>query len=409
MDVTLGVNSGVEGLEYEVVERKGLGHPDTLADGIAESISLAYSKHCIETFGLVLHHNVDKISILGGLCDIRYGYGEMIKPIRLILNGRMSKSFASVPIDIERMQKDSATGYLKERLPRFDIERRLEVHNFVTSNSRNPYFFNPRDASDLPEHTSAYANDTSTMTGFWPLSELEKSVLRCECSFYEKSMKPKFSFVGQDIKVMAVRSGNSAKFVVCAPFFASQITDEKDYFEKKQIVYEYLLWQLRNGENSHDITLDLNTEDNRVNKARKPLARELYFCVSGSALDYGEEGVVGRGNRTYGLISCMRPSTAEAICGKNPVYHVGKVYNYVLREVSRLISEEFDCKVDLVATTRNGDPLYDPSKLNVNASKKLDKDKVTQLIKRSLADRDWTKEILEKKVFLPTSDFNVLS
>ena len=58
----------------EIVERKGLGHPDTLADALAERMSVAYSRHCLERFGAVLHHNLDKLYLRGGHCQIgRHG------------------------------------------------------------------------------------------------------------------------------------------------------------------------------------------------------------------------------------------------------------------------------------------------------------------------------------------------
>lgn len=51
---------------FEVIERKGVGHPDTLADGIAEAISIEYSNYCIDNFGVVLHHMMDKILLMEG-------------------------------------------------------------------------------------------------------------------------------------------------------------------------------------------------------------------------------------------------------------------------------------------------------------------------------------------------------
>jgi len=38
----------------EVVERKGLGHPDTLADGIVEATELEYARYCRENFGAIV-------------------------------------------------------------------------------------------------------------------------------------------------------------------------------------------------------------------------------------------------------------------------------------------------------------------------------------------------------------------
>ena len=56
-----------EDRNIEIVERKGIGHPDTLADKIAEECSRIYSLYCMEHFGCILHHNVDKVYIGGGL------------------------------------------------------------------------------------------------------------------------------------------------------------------------------------------------------------------------------------------------------------------------------------------------------------------------------------------------------
>jgi S-adenosylmethionine synthetase len=47
-------------LQLEIVERKGLGHPDTICDALAENLSVALSRFYIERFGTILHHNVDK-------------------------------------------------------------------------------------------------------------------------------------------------------------------------------------------------------------------------------------------------------------------------------------------------------------------------------------------------------------
>ncbi len=50
----------LEKQQIELVERKCLGHPDSIADGIAESISRALCNEYLEEFGAVLHHNTDQ-------------------------------------------------------------------------------------------------------------------------------------------------------------------------------------------------------------------------------------------------------------------------------------------------------------------------------------------------------------
>ena len=91
---------GREGLDFEVVERKGLGHPDTLADALAEYLSVNYSKYTLSKFGAILHHNFDKVGLLGGASFVRFGEGKITKPIRILLNGRASGRFADVIIPV---------------------------------------------------------------------------------------------------------------------------------------------------------------------------------------------------------------------------------------------------------------------------------------------------------------------
>ena len=50
----------------EVVERKGLGHPDTICDLLSEELSRALARYYLDNFGSVLHHNVDKSLLVGG-------------------------------------------------------------------------------------------------------------------------------------------------------------------------------------------------------------------------------------------------------------------------------------------------------------------------------------------------------
>jgi S-adenosylmethionine synthetase len=77
--------------EVEIVERKGLGHPDTICDAMAEEVSLALSKFFRERFGVVLHHNVDKILLRGGEARPAFGGGRVTRPIDIYLAGRAPK------------------------------------------------------------------------------------------------------------------------------------------------------------------------------------------------------------------------------------------------------------------------------------------------------------------------------
>ena len=70
-------------LPVEIVERKGLGHPDTICDALAEELSLALSRFYLERFGAILHHNVDKALLWGGRSRPAFGGGEVLEPIEI--------------------------------------------------------------------------------------------------------------------------------------------------------------------------------------------------------------------------------------------------------------------------------------------------------------------------------------
>jgi S-adenosylmethionine synthetase len=74
--------------------------------------------------------------------------------------------------------------------------------------------------------------------------------------------------------------------------------------------------------------------DAAVNVGDDPARGELFLTVTGTSAEAGDDGEVGRGNRACGLITPYRPMTLEAAAGKNPVSHVGKLYNVAAKRVA---------------------------------------------------------------------------
>ena len=62
----------------EIVERKGIGHPDTICDALAEELSRTLCQFYLDNFGLILHHNVDKALLWGGTSLPKFGGGKII-------------------------------------------------------------------------------------------------------------------------------------------------------------------------------------------------------------------------------------------------------------------------------------------------------------------------------------------
>ena len=86
--VTEATGRFIEQYPVEIVERKGIGHPDSLCDGIAERVSVEYTRWCQENLGVTLHHNFDKVQLVAGEVEVDFGKGELLKPIHVQIAGR---------------------------------------------------------------------------------------------------------------------------------------------------------------------------------------------------------------------------------------------------------------------------------------------------------------------------------
>lgn len=376
---------------FEIVERKGIGHPDTLADGIAEYVSIGYSLHCLKKFGYIPHHNFDKVYIGGGKASISFGGGSILKPVNLKINGRVSKKFRNEKIGYEDVITQSAKEYVKKVLPHMNVEEHLHIEVNSTDHSANPYWYNPRGPQDLPEISSPKANDTSITIGFWPLSDLEKTALVSESYFYNSDSRPKYDFVGHDIKVMCIGSGENVEILVSVPFISTKTPDSK-FYEEKIADFETRLKNIAEKVIPHK-NVDLNMKTGGA-------ARKEYLLLTGSCIELGEEGLVGRGNKTRGVISSTRPYSMEAPYGKNPVYHVGKIYAVIADEISKEISQKFDCKCTTFILNRVGDNLREPRKIFIDTDTKI-KLNETQKVVSNILNQNWTENILKEQLLVP--------
>jgi len=387
---------------FEIVERKGIGHPDTLADGIAEAVSIEYSRYCLKNFGAVLHHHFDKTVIMGGQAKIDWGVGKIIHPFRLVINGRVSSVFGEKKIPYQEIQEKAAKEYLRKVLPHLDVDKHVEIKSLSTSYSKSPVWYRPRSLDDLPEFKTPFVNDSSAIVSFWPLSSTERLVLAMEKYFYDENERPKFDYIGHDIKILAIRTFRDINLTLCVPFISSNTPNKAFYIEKLSFIQselENLAQEILKGKFRINITL--NAQDFAL-LGRSKTRSSYYFSASGSALDYGEEGVVGRGNRARGIRSCLRPNSTDAIHGKNPSFHVGKVYTYFGDQISKAIAEEMKCECTIVLATQNKRLTNSPQKIIVSISEKRNEKRIKEIVGEELSKRDWIKRIVENKYFLPS-------
>lgn len=396
-----------ENSPIEVVERKGLGHPDTLADGIAEAAEIAYAAYCKHEFGYIPHHNLDKAMLLGGLCVQQFGGGHFEAPIRMHFMGRASFSFGKIEIPVPEIQRQAAADYLTRILPRLDIDSSDQyVTQSLTSNyTTRPHWFSPRSAEDLPEYSgdSPRANDTATMISYWPLTPSEKLALDLEGFFYSNNHeglpKPRYDWVGQDIKVMVIRRDNDASATIAIPQITYETPDSRTYFERQDWL-EDTLKKYADELDGSNLNVDI-----QVNPQAKGSQPRPYLVTAGSCTDFGEEGAVGRGNKTHGIISSFRPNTMEAPHGKNPTYFVGKVLGYQADLIAKTVYDRLGSQCQVVLQADIGDKLFEPSKIFVSTAEKTSDKDVSEIIQECLAlGRSTTDLIIGQKYFIPRTN-----
>jgi S-adenosylmethionine synthetase len=258
---------GLQANEY--VERKGLGHPDSICDAVMEAICLNLSRAYLEAAGRVLHHNIDKGLLVAGQTELKLGGGKVIAPMRLVVGDRATERFGDQRIPVGEIVETTARQWLQRHLRFVDPQSHLVIQNELQPGSAELVgIFGPPNA---PATASYTANDTSAAVGYAPLTETEHLVLAAEHFLNSHEFKQEFPETGEDVKV-------------------------------------------------------------------------------------------GRGNRVNGLISLCRPMTMEAAAGKNPVSHVGKIYNLLAHQIANSIyhSVEGVEKIYVWLVSQIGRPLEQP-------------------------------------------------
>jgi S-adenosylmethionine synthetase len=336
----------IEKQEIEIVERKGVGHPDSMADGFAEAVSKALCNEYIKKCGTVLHHNTDQVEVVAGRSHPEYRGGELISPIYVLLVGRATKEFRDIKIPTDTTAVKAAKQYLRNTLPDIDCEHDIIIDCKLGVGSTDLQSVFKRGKAPM-------ANDTSFGVGHAPFSEVEQIVYNTERQMV-LNFKKDLPAIGTDIKVMGMRKNNDITLTVACAMIGKHLDDQAHYFSVKE--------ELRNK------ILDLSAEytdravEVFVNTGDDEKAGSVYLTVTGTSAEMGDDGSVGRGNRCNGLITPNRPMSMEATSGKNPINHVGKLYNLLSNQIAKDIAENVDGIEDVYIRilSQIGHPIDEP-------------------------------------------------
>ena len=347
------VHTPVERQKIEIVERKGVGHPDSLADGIAEAMSRALCREYIRRFGVVLHHNTDETQIVAGKSKPAFGGGELIQPIFVLLVGRATKEFEGVSIPADRIVLKAAKDYVRKAMANLDPDTDMIFDVRLGEGSTELKDVFARKKGEVP-----MANDTSFGIGFAPLTETERLVYNVERKIYEEFRKQEKA-IGEDVKVMGLREGDRITLTIACAFVDRYLNDVREYKAVKEELTKFVE-DVAKGITERHVDVQVNTADDYDRGC-------VYLTVTGTSAEQGDDGSVGRGNRVNGLITPSRPMSMEASSGKNPINHVGKIYNILANFIAKDCYENVEGieEVYVKILSQIGKPINEPRALSI--------------------------------------------
>ncbi|MEO0202943.1 MAG: methionine adenosyltransferase [candidate division WOR-3 bacterium] len=380
----------IEEEEIEIVERKGIGHPDTICDNISESFSIELSKYYKENFGKIFHHNVDKAVLIGGKAIPKFGGGKVIEPIEIILVGRAISEIDGKKIPIEEIYLNSAKSFFEKNFKNLNINEHVKLNLKIRPGSLDLVeLFNRSE--NIPR-----SNDTSFGVGYAPFSKLEEVVYKTENFLF--NLRENYKFIGEDIKVMGVRINREVKITIAIAFIDKYVENVKEYVEKKEFLRKLVLDEISKSLND-EFKVFINTADNIDNEV-------VYITVTGTSAEAGDDGQVGRGNRINGLITPYRPMSLEAPAGKNPISHVGKLYNITSNRIARDIVNNIEDVTEayVFMVSQIGKSINEPQVIDVkvrlkNENLKIIKKEIEKIIQKHLEEMPllW-KEVIDRKI-----------
>jgi len=387
----------------ELVERKGVGHPDYIIDSACEYASIALSRYYLDNFGQVLHHNLDKGLLVGGQSKVWFGGGLVEEPIQIIVAGRatidVSTESENRRIPYKELIEEAVKKFIRENFRFLDPEEHVSIETKIRMGSVD-LRKTVNSADDVPR-----ANDTSYGVGYAPLSPLEKLVYETERRINSREFKGRVPESGEDCKVMGLRLGKKYVITVANGIIASLTPDQDHYIAVKDEIKEEVLKVVDEvlGDEKYDEV------EVHVNAADRPEEDIFFLTVTGTSAESGDDGNTGRGNRANGLITPNRQMSLEATAGKNPRSHVGKIYNLIARQIAEKIYQETG-EIDEVyvrVLSQIGRPITKPLVISIqyvstgdvnekafaNEAAEIAKDQITKIM-------DLEKLVLDQQVML---------
>src|SRR5256885_15886259 len=131
--------------ELEIVERKGLGHPDHICDAVMNEVSISLSREYIKRYGIVMHHNIDKALLAAGAVRRNFGGGEVKRPMLMVFGGRATYGVDGDPDPIDEIAVSTAKKWFKKNLRFVDPAKHVRYQVALATSPKAPReIFSPK-------------------------------------------------------------------------------------------------------------------------------------------------------------------------------------------------------------------------------------------------------------------------
>jgi S-adenosylmethionine synthetase len=310
----------------EYVERKGLGHPDSICDAVMDAAATALAQAYLQQVGCVLHHNLDKALLVAGESRPQLGGGQVVSPLQIVAGDRATRRYGQQEINVDEIVEATVQNWFRGQMRFVDPDQHVLFQSEIKQGSA--------ELVGIFDRPDLVANDTSAAVGYAPLTETERLVLEAEAFLNSNAFKEQFPCCGEDIKVMGVRHGRDVGLTLAIAFVDRFVSSVRAYFELKHEITDRLVRHLT----SRLVRLNLVGVEVNVLDDESRGVDGTYLTVLGTSAECGDGGEVGRGNGVNGLISLNRPTGNEAAAGKNAACHVGKIYSYLSHDIAAEIA-----------------------------------------------------------------------
>jgi S-adenosylmethionine synthetase len=189
------------------------------------------------------------------------------------------------------------------------------------------------------------------------MTPTETIVLQTERFINSPEFKKHFPNAGEDVKVMGLRKNGDLHLTIGVAFIDKYVENEDAYFRMKAEMSEEIYKFVKERTNFKNVNIQLNTLDIKGRGVNG-----VYLTVLGTSAESGDSGQVGRGNRVNGVFPLNRPICSEAAAGKNPVSHVGKIYNLLTHHIANQVYNQVEGirEIYVWLLSKIGEPIDQP-------------------------------------------------